>query len=108
MDLWVAGCGCGCGFYWVVMCGVRRKLSEPEDGHYRPKHVVIPLLINAIFKPYFIVVFLTEFILTHYSSNKSTNLLKPTGHVMHHQFNIQQLYALPTLYLCVLYLSENK
>ena len=38
----------------------------------------------------------------------STNLLKPTGHVMHQQFNIQQLYALPTLYLCVLYLSENK
>ena len=36
------------------------------------------------------------------------NLLKPTGHVMHQQFNIQQLYALPTLYLCVLYLSENK
>ena len=36
------------------------------------------------------------------------NLLKPTGYVMHHQFNIQQLYALPTLYLCVLYLSEKK
>ena len=34
--------------------------------------------------------------------------LKPTGYVMHHQFNIQQLYALPTLYLCVLYLSETK
>ena len=34
--------------------------------------------------------------------------LKSTGCVMHHQFNIQQLYALPTLYLCVLYLSENK
>ena len=33
----------------------------------------------------------------------SLNLLKPTGHVMHQQFNIQQLYALPTLYL-----SENK
>ena len=30
------------------------------------------------------------------------NLLKPTGHVMHEQFNIQQLYVLPTLYL-----SEN-
>jgi hypothetical protein len=27
---------------------------------------------------------------------------------MHHKFNIQQLYALPTLYLYVLYLSENK
>ena len=35
------------------------------------------------------------------------NLLKPTGYVMHQQFNIQQLYVLPTLYLCVLYLSEN-
>ena len=40
--------------------------------------------------------------------NDVFNLLKPTGHVMHHQFNIQQLYVLPTLYLCVLYLSENK
>jgi len=36
------------------------------------------------------------------------NLLKPAGHVMHKQFNIQQLYAQPTLYLCVFYLSENK
>ena len=36
------------------------------------------------------------------------NLSKPTGHVMHQQFNIQQLSVLPTLYLCVLYLSENK
>ena len=36
------------------------------------------------------------------------NLLKPTDHVMHQQFNIQQLYVLPTLYLYVLYLSENK
>jgi len=38
----------------------------------------------------------------------SINLLKPTGHVMHQHFNNQQLYALSTLYLCVLYLSENK
>jgi len=36
------------------------------------------------------------------------NLLKPTGYVMQQQFNIQQMYALLTLYLCVLYLSENK
>jgi hypothetical protein len=36
------------------------------------------------------------------------NPLKPTGHVMHQKFNIQQMYALPTLYLCVLCLSENK
>ena len=39
---------------------------------------------------------------------RQINLLQLTGHFMHHQFNIQQLYALPTLYLCVLYLSENK
>ena len=38
----------------------------------------------------------------------SFNLLQPTGYVTHNQFNIQQLYAVPTLYLCVLYLSENK
>ena len=38
----------------------------------------------------------------------SSKLLEPTGHVMHQQFNIQQFYVLPTLYLCVLYLSENK
>ena len=30
-----------------------------------------------------------------------------TGYVMHHQFNIQQQYALPALYLCVLYLWEQ-
>ena len=38
----------------------------------------------------------------------SINPLKPAGYVMHQQFNIQQVYVLPTLYLCVLYLSENK
>jgi hypothetical protein len=41
-------------------------------------------------------------------SPNSINLSKPTDYEIHHQFNIQQLYALPTLYLCVLYLSENK
>jgi len=27
---------------------IARKLSKPEDGRYRPKHVVIPLPINTI------------------------------------------------------------
>jgi len=35
------------------------------------------------------------------------NLLKRTVYVMHHQFNIQELYAVATLYLCVCHLSEN-
>ena len=39
---------------------------------------------------------------TGHVMHQEFNLLKPTGHVMHQQFNIQQLY------LCVLYLSENK
>jgi hypothetical protein len=42
------------------------------------------------------------------TSVSQLNLLKPTGHVMHHQFNIQQFYALPTLYLVVLYLHKKK
>jgi len=42
------------------------------------------------------------------SSKVRINLLKPTCYVMHQQFDIQQLHTLPTLYLCVLYLSENK
>ena len=44
----------------------------------------------------------------NFETNTGFNLLKPTGHVMHQRFNIQQFYVLPTLYLCVLYLSENK
>ena len=36
----------------------------------------------------------------------SLNLLKPTGYVMHHQFNIQQLYALP-IYVFRIYLRIN-
>ena len=39
--------------------------------------------------------------------SESVNLLNPTGHVMHQQFNIQQLYALPQLFMCFV-LSENK
>ena len=36
------------------------------------------------------------------------NLLKPTCYVMHHQqFNIQQMYALPTLYLCFVFIWEQ-
>jgi hypothetical protein len=42
------------------------------------------------------------------SKTKYINLLKLTFYVMHQQFNIQHLYALPTLHLCVLYLSENR
>jgi hypothetical protein len=35
------------------------------------------------------------------------NRLQPTGYVMHHQFNIQQLYALPTLFMCFVFIWEQ-
>ena len=37
------------------------------------------------------------------------NLLNPTGYVMHQQFNIQQLYVLPThcIYVFCIYLRTN-
>ena len=37
------------------------------------------------------------------------NLLKPAGYVMHHQFNVQQLYVLPThcIYVFCIYLRTN-
>ena len=38
---------------------------------------------------------------------KMFNLLKPIGYVMHQQFNIQQLYVLPTLYLCFVFIWEQ-
>ena len=45
---------------------------------------------------------------TGHVMHQQFHLLKPTGHVIHQHFNIQQMYVLPTLYLCVLYLSENQ
>jgi len=55
MNLEVAGCGsfqlgrCRVGLLsWGGGGGLPRKLSRPEDGCYRPKHVVFTLLINTI------------------------------------------------------------
>ena len=36
------------------------------------------------------------------------NLLEPTGHVMHHQFNIQQLYhSAHTVFMCFVFIWEQ-
>ena len=59
---------------------------------------------NSLHCPEFIFIFI--FVLDWFF--RRCYPFKPTGHVMHQQFNIQQLYVLPTLHLCVLYLSENK
>ena len=40
--------------------------------------------------------------------NIGINLLQPTGHVMHQQFNIQQLYVLPhTVFMCFVFMWEQ-
>ena len=64
------------------------RADAPEDGGEGPK-IRFSFLLNA-------------------TGTELINFLQPTGHVMHQQFNIQQLYVLPTLYSCGLYLSENK
>ena len=80
---------------------VKKKLNSPERNKF----------------PWFLVFFFYgrtgvricfKYAICRDADSSNINLLQPTGHVMHHQFNIQQLYALPTQYLCVLYLSENK
>ena len=70
----------------------------------------VKIRVNNILSPSprWVVVDKTFILAPQVSFCRNFNLLKPTGHVMHQQFNIQQLYVLPTLYLCVLYLSENK
>jgi hypothetical protein len=43
------------------------------------------------------------------NSPVALNILKATGHMMHHQFNIQQLYALLTLtvFMCFVFILEQ-
>ena len=78
--------------------------------HVVPRHLVgwfdilntVQLIVEAFF------LFYLCRSLRVYIFESVFDLLKLTGHVLHQQFNIQQLYVLPTLHLCVLYLSENK
>jgi len=86
----------------------------PEDGYYYyPKYVKV---IMYIYQQVFNYMGIHSYVSVHsrclevacLEKLMNINLLKPTGYVMHHQYNIQQLYALPTLYLCVLCLCENK
>ena len=82
-----------------------------EEYQYEMKPVKMPELLDAT------IITVNEFThklrrclncMRYIRRAQPLTFLKSTGHVMHQQFNIQQLYVLPTLYLCVLYLSENK
>jgi len=58
------------------------------------------------------LVFITEIVFTtRYGLNLRVTYInpsKPSGHYMYHQFDTQQFYVLPTVYLCILSESQNK
>ena len=102
---------CSTGWQQNIACTVVRRVTLTDCLRGSICSALCMLRFRRIRTVSYKTIFL--FVLFHFPSlsNRSgtwLNLLKPTGYVMHHQFNIQQLYALPTLYLCVLYLSENK
>ena len=82
----------------VSKTGADRWTDMPTNRRTWHPHKVLP---------FFFLLFCKEHIPNNYLGG-NFKLLKPTVHVMHQQFNIQQLYALPTLYLYVLHLSHNK
>jgi len=55
-----------------------RNLSNPEDGRYRPKHVVFPLLINTIVLPYIYSCVFDWIYFTIYSSGKVVHVKFPS------------------------------
>ena len=69
-------------------------------GHVQNYDYVVFYVNLKVYSEFTVKMFL-KYIIT-------VNLLQPTGYVTHQQFNIKQLYPLPTLCLYVLYLSENK
>ena len=81
---------------FMLLFGINHYLLWWSYQPITPRNVKIQFMKVNLLKP------------TGDVTHQQFNLIKPTGYVMHQQFNIQQLYALPTLYLCVLYLSEDK
>ena len=86
-------------FVTYIICYMFRH-RLPEDGTSVSR--------SAHFGCYFLHHLPFSSVVQEYFTRCSYKLLNPAGYVMHQQFNIQQLYVLPTLYLCVLYLSENR
>ena len=81
-------------------CSERIKFSVKSNRNYCNLHMNqrdAQILVN---NPYFFVNWLYMFrTVISTTSGATFNLLKPTGHVMHQQFNIQQLYVLFCIYL---------
>jgi len=98
-----------CSCYWLT------DMQYSSSRVYYAFYSIWPRVQNSNINRQLLIKFLPKNIYRDAPASKRTpgahiliNLSKPTGYVMHHQFNIQQLYALPTLNLFVLYLSQNK
>ena len=95
-----AQCNCICK---LVLITLKMAARVAETWRWLLSNKII--LIN----PSVFFCFFTSFIhLIKARNMEQINLSKSTVYVVHQQFNIQQLYALPTLYLRVLYISQNK
>jgi hypothetical protein len=86
----------------IIFKGLTVRQLVWDCPHFMEFRGVLPCSHTAGAKPY------------HETNNSNShiatvclNLLKPTGYVMHQQFNIQQLYSLPTLYLCFVFIWEQ-
>jgi hypothetical protein len=98
-----------CYMFRLVKVIVRNKTRRDSQIWWRSSNVLSRLLEKCFsFQTCLLKYFAVARRKKNLRNNLKFNLSKPTGYVMHQQFNIQQLYTLPTLYLCVLYLSENK
>jgi len=96
-------------------CDSCRRLPEPKHNSFLFNHWSSKCLVFMAARTPFIHIFLGFCNRDEKCLQRGTDwvfkyscLCFVFSYVMHHQLNIQQFYALPTLYLCVLYLSENK
>ena len=83
----------------------------PPSSHVPKKFHSTVFLIPGIFQLWDPTPTLSKYVAVYNNiiCKKLFNLLNPTGHVMHQQFNIQQLYFLPTycIYVFCIYLRTN-
>jgi hypothetical protein len=75
------------------------------------KYMTIPKTVNKEICYKHVIFFIDSLrVLNHYESHQAKIIIRKSCCfiIITVVFNIQKLYILPTLYLCVLYLSENK
>ena len=99
------------GFAPGVTHAETRQSTKHESNEMSVRNVPLWFYDNSVSGNGISVEVCSWFCLVHIScvwTEYVIRLVMPQRLAGHQQFNIQQQHALPTLYLCVLYLSENK